>query len=71
MTKALPYGCIKKREPPTFTEFHRILDGIWWNDVHEDTIGDLFIVDIKFSNINSKTFWLNELCPPIFEKIKE
>ena len=37
---------------------------------HEDTIGHLFIVDIKFHNIKEKTLLLNEIYPPILEKKK-
>ena len=65
MTKPLPYSCIKKHEhPPSLTEFNRILDKI----SHEDNIGHLFIVDIKFHNINPKTLLFNEIYSPIFEK---
>ena len=65
MTKPLPYSCIKKQEhPPSLTEFNRILDKI----SHEDNIGHLFIVDIKFHNINPKTLLFNEIYSPIFEK---
>ena len=56
MTKPLPYGCI--------TEFNKILDKM----SHEDNIGHLFIVDIKFHNINLRTIFFNEIYPPIFEK---
>ena len=60
MTKPLPYGCIKKRDQvPTFAEFNKILDEI----SHEDSIGHLFIVDIKFKYINPKTSLFNELYP--------
>ena len=65
MTKSLPYGCIKKRDyPPTLAEFNKITNEI----SHEDSVGHLFIVDIKFNNINPKTLLFNELYPPIFEK---
>ena len=56
MAKPLPYGCIKKQENPEITEFKRILDKI----SHNDNIGHLFIVDIKFNNINPKTLF-NEI----------
>ena len=56
MRKPLPYGCI--------TEFNNILDKM----SHEDNIGHLFIVDIKFHNINPRTIFFNEIYPPIFEK---
>ena len=65
MTKPLPYGCIKKRDQvPTLAEFNKILDEI----SHEDSIGHLFIVDIKFKDINPKTSLFNELYLQIFEK---
>ena len=65
MTKPLPYGCIKRRDrPPTLAEFNKILDEI----SYEDPTGHLFIVDIKFDNVNPKTLLCNELYPPMFEK---
>ena len=68
MTKPLPYGCIKKRDrPPTLAEFNKILDEI----SHENPTGHLFIVDIKFNNVNPKTLLFNELYLPIFEKNKK
>ena len=68
MTKPLPYGCIKKQvNPPSLLEFNKILDKI----SHEDKIGHLFIVDIKFHNKNLKTMLFNEIYPPIFEKYKK
>ena len=52
MTKPLPYGCIKKHKNfPSLLELNAILDRI----SHEDNIGHLFTVDIKFHNINEKT----------------
>ena len=67
MTKPLPYGCIKKRDrPPTLAEFNKILDEI----SHKDSTGHLFIVDIKFNNVNPKTLLFNELYTSIFEKNK-
>ena len=60
MTKPLSYGCIKKRDqPPTLAEFNKIINKV----SHEDSIGHLFIVDIKFNDIYPK-----KLYPPIFEK---
>ena len=68
MTKPLPYGCIKKQEHvSSITEFNKILDKI----SHEDNIGHLFIVDIKFHNINPKTILFNKIYSPIFEKNKK
>ena len=66
ITKPLPYGCIKKKEHHLL-EFNKILDEI----SHEDKIGHLFIVDIKFYNKNSKTMLFNEIYLPIFEKKKK
>ena len=57
MTKLLPYGCIKKMETiKSLLEFNKILDCL----LYEDTIGHLFIVDIKFHNRNPKTMLSNE-----------
>ena len=68
MTKPLPYGCINKQEHlPSLLEFNKILDKI----SHEDKIGHLFIVDIKFHNKNPKTLLFNEIYPPMFEKNKK
>ena len=68
MTKPLRFGCIKKREnPPILIEFSRILDTL----SHDNNIGHLSIVDIKFHNVNPKTLLFNELYPPIFEKDKK
>ena len=45
MTKSLPYGCIKKYEKTSsLQEFNIILTRL----SHEDKIGHLFIIDIKF-----------------------
>ena len=58
MTKPLPYGFIKKQEhPSSLLEFKKILDKI----SHDDKIGYLFIVDIKFHNKNPKTMLFNEI----------
>ena len=68
MTKPLQYGCIKKKEHvPSMSEFNKILDKI----PHDDNIGHLFIVDIKFHNINPRTLLFNKIFPPIFEMNKE
>ena len=37
----------------------------------EDKLGHLFVVDIKFADINKKTSLFNETYPPIFEKHKK
>ena len=57
----------KKDKVPTLTKFNRILDTI----SHEDKIGHLFTVGIKFHDINEKTLLFNEFQPPIFEKNKK
>ena len=68
MTKPLPYGCIKKRNSvPSLQELAEILENV----TLKDTLGHLFIVDIKFSDINPKTSLFNEIYPPIFEKNKK
>ena len=65
MTKPLPHGCIKKqKEIPTLTQFHKILNSI----SHEDNIGHIFTVDIKFHNITEKALLFNGMYSPIFEK---
>ena len=62
------HGCIKKRDrPPTLAEFNKILDEI----SHKDSTGHLFIVDIKFNNVNPKALLFNELHPSVFEKNKK
>ena len=63
VTKPLPYGCIKKmKKIPTFYEVNKILSNL----SHEDKIGHLFIVDIKFHDKNPKTILFNEIYTPIF-----
>ena len=57
---------LKKMKTPSMLEFNRILDRL----SHEDSIGHLFIVDIKFHNKNPKTMLFNEIFPPVFEKNK-
>ena len=65
MTQPLPYACIKKQDKVlSLTEFSKMLDSI----SHEDNIGHLFAVDIKFHKINEKTLLFNELYSPILEK---
>ena len=66
MTKPLPHGCIKKMKTSFFLEFKRILGSV----SHEDNIGHLFVVDIKFHNRILKTMLFNEIYAPIFEKNK-
>lgn len=67
MAKWLPYGCIKKQQhPPSLLEFNKILDKV----AHENKIGHLFFVGIKFYNKTSNTLLFNETYPPTFEKKK-
>ena len=57
MTKPLSYGCIKKQEHvPGMTEFNKILDKI----SHDNNIGHLLIVDIKFHSVSPKTLLFND-----------
>ena len=51
---------------PFLLEFNKILDCI----SHEDKVGHLFVVDIKFHDKNQKTMLFNEIYTPIFEKNK-
>ena len=67
MTNPLPYGCIKKQKHvASITEFNKIIDEI----SHEDNIGHLLIVNIKFNNLNPKTLLFKEINSSIFEKNK-
>ena len=67
MTKPLPYGCIKKsKKVPSLREFNIILSNL----SHENKIGHLFTLDIKFHDKNPKTTLFNEIYTPIFEKQK-
>ena len=68
MAKPLPYGCVKKKDKvATLTEFKKILDSI----SHDDKIGHLFTVSIKFDQIYEKTLLFNETYLPIFQKNKK
>ena len=49
----------KKKKKSTLLEFNRILDKI----SHDDKIGHLFVVDIKFYHKNDKTQFFNEILP--------
>ena len=57
----------KQKHVPSLLEFNRTLDRI----SHDDPIGYLFIVGIKFYNKNPKTLLFNEIYPPILEKNKK
>ena len=52
---------------PNLLEFNRILN----STSHDDTIGHLLIVNIKFYNKNPKTMLFNKIYSPIFEKKKK
>ena len=68
ITKPLPYGSIKKqKEAPTLNQLNKILDAI----DHNNTIGHLFTVDIKFSEINEKTLLSMKFIRPYLKKAKK
>ena len=65
MAKPLPYGCIKKTSKvPSLLEFNKIFGRIF----HEDKVGYLLIVDIKFHNKNEKRCFLMKYTPPFSRK---
>ena len=51
---------LKKDRLSTLTEFNKILDSI----SHDNKVGRLFTVDIKFDKINEKTLLFNKIPPP-------
>ena len=57
----------QKESHPKFSKWMRIISIA----SHENTIGHLFIVDVKFHNIDSKTLLFSELYPPVFENNKK
>ena len=57
----------KQKHVPSLLEFNRTLDRI----SHDDPIGHLYIVGIKFYNKNPKTLLFTEIYPPTFEKNKK
>ena len=68
MTKPMPTGCIKEKEPPSQLDFDILLE-----TVHlDDSTRHLFIVDIFFDEKNSakKELLYNEIFPPSLEKQK-
>ena len=68
MTKLLPYGCIKKKKHvPSLKKLAEILAGV----TLDHKLRHLFVVDIRFSEINEKTLIFNEIYPSIFEKNKK
>ena len=50
---------LKKDRLSTLTEFNKILDSI----SHDNKVGRLFTVDIKFDKINEKTLLFNKIPP--------
>ena len=56
----------KKSSKSTLLELNRILNSL----SHENKIGHLVIVDIKFFNKDEKALLFNEIYTPIFEKEK-
>ena len=68
MTKPPPYDSIKKEnEVLSLDELSLLLKSV----TLEDTIGQVFTVDIEFLDINPQTLLFNEIYPPIFEKSKK
>ena len=49
MTKSMPTGCIKEKEPPSWLDFNILLETV---DL-DDSIRHLFIVDIFFDEKNT------------------
>ena len=68
MTKPLLYGCIKRKDKILFLDE---LPALLASVTLDDTIGDLFTIDIEFSDVNPKTLLFNEIYPPIFAKNKK
>ena len=68
MTKPLPTGCIKDSDDICWKIFNFLLE----SDSFEDTIGHLYIVDIKFDfkNATEREFAYNEIYPPLIKKQK-
>ena len=68
MTKPPPTGCIKNDPDLSWDTFNLLLESVDLND----TIGHLYIVDIKFDlkNATEKQIVYNEIYPPIIEKQK-
>ena len=66
MTKRLPTGCIKQDPDITWITFNLLFE--WVSP--EDSIGDLFIVDIEFDyyKASTKQRVYNEIYPSIIEK---
>ena len=66
MTKPLPTGCIKDDSDISWETFNFLLEKVDF----EDTIGNLYIVDIEFDikNVTEREFAYNETYPPIIEK---
>ena len=68
MTRPMPTGCIKQNNSPSWLKFNLLLEKVSF----EDSIGHLFIVDVKFDvkNATEKQLIYNEIFPPIIEKEK-
>ena len=68
MTKPMPTGCIKEKEPPSWLDFHILLETV---DL-DYSIRHLFIVDIFFDekNATEKELLYNEIFPLSLEKQK-
>ena len=68
MTKPLPTGCIQDNSDVSWETFSFLLETVSF----EDTIGNLYIVDIEFDikNATEREYASNEIYPPIIEKQK-
>ena len=68
MTKPLPTGCVKDDFDISWETFNFFLEKVDF----EDTIGQLYIVDIEFDikNATKRELTYNEIYPPIIEKQK-
>ena len=66
MTKPLPTGCIKQDPDITWRTFNLLLERVSF----ENSIGNLFVVDIEFDyyNASAKQRVYNEIYPSIIEK---
>ena len=68
MTKPLPTGCIKNDPDLSWEKFNFLIESV----NHDDLIGHLYIVDIKFDkdNTSERQVVYNEIYCPIVEKQK-
>ena len=66
MTKPLPTGCIKDDPELSWEKFNFLIESV----NHDDLIGHLYVVDIKFDkdNASERQIVYNEIYSPIVEK---